>query len=213
MLEEITLLIESNDQWRSEMQQLRTILLDCGLVEEYKWKQPCYSYQGKNIVIIASFKNYCALSFFKGVFLSDEYKLLVPPGENSRTVRMMKFDNPKGNDLNETVIKAYIFEAIEVEKAGLKVDAPKEDDLKYPDELLSKMKTDQKFGAAFEKLTPGRKRAYIMFFDQAKQSKTKLDRINKFVDRIMMGKGMNDCTCGLSKRMPTCDGSHKQLSS
>lgn len=206
---DITRYIEHADQWKTEMEQMRTILLECGLEEEYKWKQPCYSYQGKNVAIIAKFKNYCAISFFKGVFLSDEEKVLEAPGENSRTVRMIKFKDPERNQLNKDLIKRYIFEAIEVEKAGLKVDAPKEEQLVYPEELLAKMEADSKFKQAFENLTPGRKRAYIMFFDQAKQSKTKTDRIHKFEKRILMGKGMNDCVCGHSKRMPNCDGSHK----
>ena len=209
---QITEFIENADRCQVEMKQLRAILLDCGLEEEFKWKQPCYTYKGKNVAIIAKFKHYCALSFFKGVFLKDEENLLEAPGENSQSVRMMKFNDPREKVLNSSLIKAYIFEAIEVEKVGLKVDFKKPKELNIPDELAQKMDSNEIFKTAFENLTPGRQRAYVMFFDQAKQSKTRENRINKYEGRILQGYGMNDCTCGLSKRMPNCDGSHKSLS-
>ncbi|CAG5080410.1 DUF1801 domain-containing protein [Parvicella tangerina] len=203
--------IETATRWQSEMKQLRDILLDCGLQEEYKWKQPCYSFQGKNIAIIANFKSYCALSFLKGVFLQDVDNLLESPGKNSRTVRMMKFKPGKDNALDSKLIKAYIYEAIEVEKAGLKVAPPQASDQEIPEELNNKFENSEQFKLAFNSLTPGRQRAYLIFFNQAKQAQTRENRIKKYEDRILKGKGMNDCICGLSKRMPNCDGSHKSL--
>lgn len=211
MNRQVSDLINHSDRWKEEMQLLRAYLLDCGLEEEYKWRQPCYTFNGNNVIIIGNFKNYCCLSFFKGVLLQDEHKKLESPGENSQSVRLMKYTNAEDIAKNEQLIKSYIFEAIEVEKAGLKVDTSKKKEEALPEELIQKFNQDDKFRAAFEGLTPGRQRAYLMFFNQAKQSKTKVDRINKYEKRILMGKGMNDCICGLSKRMPNCDGSHKQL--
>ncbi len=195
--------------WQKEMEALRAIVLDCGLTEELKWRQPCYSFQNKNVLIISAFKEHCVLSFLKGVLLKDEAEILVSPGENSQSGMFAKFTSLKQIAENTNTLKAYIFEAIEVEKAGLKVDLAKSTEFEFPEELIKKLDQDPSFKAAFEGLTTGRQRAYNMFFTAAKQSKTIEARIEKYRDRIMKGKGMNDCVCGHSKRMPNCDGSHK----
>jgi uncharacterized protein YdeI (YjbR/CyaY-like superfamily) len=204
-------LIRNSKSWRSEMEALRQILLNCGLTEEYKWRQACYTHQAKNIAIIGAFKDYCGLAFFKGVLLMDEEKLLVSAGENSQSSRLLKFTGVNQIHSIEATIKAYIFEAIEVEKAGLKVEFKKSKNLDFPEELTEKMEKEPVFKAAFESLTPGRQRAYNLFFSGAKQSATRVTRIEKYVDRILKGKGINDCVCGHSKRMPNCDGSHKYI--
>lgn len=202
----------SNAQnWQEEMTALRAIVLTCGLTEELKWRQPCYSFNGKNILIISAFKDNCVLSFLKGELLNDTEGILVSPGENSQAVKFTKFTSVKNIIEQEAILKAYIFEAIEVEKAGLKPSSTKSKNLVFPEELIHKMQADQAFKNAFESLTPGRQRGYNMFFTAAKQAKTRQDRIAKYEQRILNGKGINDCVCGLSKRMPNCDGSHKSL--
>lgn len=198
-------------KWPKELKKLRAILLDCMLVEELKWDTPCYMYQKTNIILLGSFKESCTLSFLKGALLSDTNCILSKPGENSQSARLIKFTNVKEIIELEPVLKAYIFEAIEIEKAGLKVDLSANKELTFPEELEAKLKKDKAFKKAFEALTPGRQRAYNMFFSEPKQSATRVTRIEKFTPKILMGKGMNDCTCGLSKRMPSCDGSHKLL--
>lgn len=202
-------LIRNSKSWKHEMEALRNLLLQCGLNEEFKWRQPCYTFQGKNIAIIGAFKDYCGLAFFKGVLLQDEQKLLVAAGENLQSSRLFKFTTVDEIHAIEATIKAYIFEAIEIEKAGLKVEFKKSKHLDLPEELMQKMEAEPVFKAAFESLTPGRQRAYNLFFSGAKQSATRISRIEKYVDRILKGKGINDCVCGHSKRMPNCDGSHK----
>lgn len=198
-------------RWQKEMEALREIALESGLTEELKWKQPCYTFQGTNVLIISSFKENCVMSFLKGVLLADSAGILVSPGENSQSVRFAKFTNVKDIVANAATLKSYIYEAIEVEKAGVKVPKPLSENVEYCDELVQKLKDEPELNAAFEALTPGRKRAYNLFFSAAKQSATRISRIDGAKSRIFKGKGMNDCVCGLSKRMPNCDGSHKQL--
>jgi uncharacterized protein YdeI (YjbR/CyaY-like superfamily) len=200
-------------QWQEELEQLRSIILDCGLTEELKWGSPCYTYDEKNVVILGGFKNNCVISFLKGVLLSDTDKLLVAPGENSQSARIIRFTNVKEIVKLKKTIKAYIYEAVEVDKVGLKVDMEKSKNFELPNELLSKFKTQPKLKNAFQSLTPGRQRAYVMFFSDSKNSNTREARIEKYTKRILDGKGMNDCVCGLSKKMPGCDGSHKFLKS
>ena len=200
-------------QWQEELEQLRAIILDCGLTEELKWGSPCYTFQDKNIIILGGFKSNCVISFLKGVLLSDTDKLLVAPGENSQSARLIRFTSVKEIVKLKKTIKAYIYEAIEVEKAGLKVDTEKSKTFELPDELIGKFKTQPKLKTAFHALTPGRQRAYVMFFSDSKNSSTREARIDKYTKRILDGKGMNDCVCGLSKKMPGCDGSHKFLKS
>jgi uncharacterized protein YdeI (YjbR/CyaY-like superfamily) len=198
-------------RWQQEMEQLRIILLDCQLIEELKWRQPCYTFQNTNIILIGGFKEYCTLSFFKGVLLSDSENLLEAPGENSQSVRMIKFRNVQEIREKESVLKAYVYEAIEVEKAGLKVELKESSDLEFPEELLQKFADNPTFQKAFESLTPGRQRGYNLFFTAAKQSQTRTNRIEKYFPQILGGKGINDCTCGMSKKYPICDGSHKNI--
>jgi uncharacterized protein YdeI (YjbR/CyaY-like superfamily) len=204
-------LIANVKQWSTEFKLLRSILLECGLTEELKWKNPCYTFQNANIVMIGGFKEYCTLSFFKGVLLNDSAQILDSPGENSQTVRMVKFTNVKEIESIHDTLKAYIFEAIEIEKAGIKVEMKKSKNLDLTEELIGEMEKSSEFKKAFNALTPGRQRGYHLYFSAAKQSKTRLDRIEKYRQRILDGIGFHDCVCGHSKRMPTCDGSHKFL--
>lgn len=202
--------ISNAKKWGDEFTLLRKIVHECGLTEELKWGTPCYTFQNTNVLLLGGFKDNCIISFLKGALLSDTEHLLVKAGENTQSARVIRFTEAKQIiDLSST-IKAYIFEAIEVEKAGLKVEK-KENNLELADELKEKMKQDEVFKTAFQKLTPGRQRAYNMFVSEAKQSKTREARIEKYTPRILAGKGMNDCICGKSKRMPNCDGSHKNV--
>jgi len=204
--------IENLETWKDETVLLRHMLLECDLVEEFKWRQPCYTYNKANIVILSNLKDASVLSFLKGVLLSDEKSLLIKPGENSQSARYLKFTSPEEITNLKGVIQSYIYEAIELERAGVKVDFIEKSALTYPEELKEKWLVNPEFKAAFEKLTPGRKRGYNLYFTAPKQSKTRTSRIEKYIPKILMGKGIHDCTCGHSKRMPTCDGSHKYIS-
>lgn len=208
---EVDIFLEEANQWQDELTQLRMIILDCGLTEELKWGHPCYTHNKKNVILLGGFKDFCTINFIKGVLLTDSENLLVQQGENSQSARAIKFTDVNQIIELEPTIKAYIFEAIEVEKAGLKVPYKKVKDFDIPDELTDKLEKDAAFKNAFNSLTPGRQKAYILHFSSAKQAKTRVDRIEKYTSRILKGKGINDCVCGLSKRMPNCDGSHKQL--
>ena len=201
--------ISEAKKWQAEIKQLRTLLLDGGLTEEFKWRTPCYSFQGNNVVIIGCFKNYCTLSFFKGALLQDSHKVLSKPGENSQAVRFFKFTNLEEITEQKPTIKAYMYEAIEIEKAGLKVAFKNNTELEWVAELQMALDKNPVLKTAFNALTPGRQRAYNLYFSEAKQPKTRETRIEKYTQRILDGKGFNDCICGLSKKMPGCDGSHK----
>jgi uncharacterized protein YdeI (YjbR/CyaY-like superfamily) len=203
--------IEELTQWREEMKYMRKIVLECNLLEEQKWGQPCYCLGTKNILLIHGFKDYCALLFMKGSLLSDTHKLLIQQTENVQAGRQIRFNSLKEIIELEPVLKAYIFEAIEVEKAGVKVPMKKHEDFVVTEELTTKFTELPELKDAFYALTPGRQRAYILHFSGSKNSATRIARIDKYIPRIMKGKGITDCTCGLSKRMPNCDGSHKQL--
>ena len=211
MTTKIDQFFQNATQWKREMEELRRIVLDCQLNEEEKWGVPCYTYSKANIIIIHGFKEYCALNFFKGALLLDSEKILVQQTENSQASRQIRFTNLKEISEKAAILKAYIFEAIDVEKAGLKIDYKKVEDFNIPEELIQKWTEQPSLKIAFENLTPGRQKAYLLHFSDSKQSKTRLARIEKNIPRIMNGKGLNDCVCGLSKRMPNCDGSHKQL--
>lgn len=203
--------ISEATKWQTEIKQLRKLLLDCGLTEEFKWRMPCYCFQGNNIVLVGSFKEYCTLSFFKGILLQDSSGLLSKPGENSQSMRFFKFTNPDEITEQQSIIKAYIYEAIEIEKAGLKVLFKSNKELELVEELQVALDKNSALKTAFHTLTPGRQRAYNLYFSEAKQSKTRETRIEKYTQRILTGKGINDCICGLSKKMPNCDGSHKYI--
>jgi len=203
--------INNATKWQPEIKQLRQLPLDCGLTEEFKWRMPCYCFQGNNVVLIGNFKEYCTLSFFKGILLQDSNSLLSKPGENSQSMRFFKFTNLEEIIEQQSIIKAYIYEAIEIEKAGLKVIFKSNTELELVKELQIALDKNPQLKTAFEALTPGRQRAYNLHFSEAKQSKTRETRIEKYTQRILNGKGINDCICGLSKKMPNCDGSHKYI--
>ena len=196
-------------KWHDELVQLRAIVLECQLTEELKWGVPCYTFQKANIVLIHGFKEYCALLFMKGALLNDSDGILIQQTENVQGGRQTRFTSLEQIIEQEAILKAYIFEAIEVEKAGLKVALKPHSEYDIPEEFQSKMDGDLALKTAFEGLTPGRQRAYILHFSGSKQAKTREARIENYTQRILMGKGLNDCVCGMSKRMPNCDGSHK----
>ena len=196
-------------KWHDELVQLRAIVLECQLTEELKWGVPCYTFQKANIILIHGFKEYCALLFMKGALLNDSNCILIQQTENVQGGRQIRFTSLEQIIEQEAILKAYIFEAIEVEKAGLKVALKPHADYDIPEEFQTKMDQNTAIKTAFESLTPGRQRAYILHFSGSKQAKTREARIENYTQRILMGKGLNDCVCGMSKRMPNCDGSHK----
>jgi uncharacterized protein YdeI (YjbR/CyaY-like superfamily) len=179
-------------QWQKEIKELRKIVLACGLTEELKWGCPCYMYGRANIVLIHVFKDYCAFLFFKGALLNDAHGILVQQTENVQAARQVRFTNLKEIVEKEPVLKAYIYEAIEAEKAGLKVKLKTTADFKIPEEFQIKLAQSPDLNAAFHQLTPGRQRAYIFYFSAPKQSKTRTSRIEKSMQRILEGKGLND---------------------
>ncbi len=178
------------EKWRDELMALRVICLDCNLTEELKWSIPVYTFQKKNIVGINGFKEFCALSFFKGALLQDENTILNKIG-NVQAARWIKFTSVKEIIKLEPILKAYIFEAIEVEKAGLKIIKKKTSDYPIPGEFQRKLNKMPALKKAFEALTPGRQRAYIHYFSQAKQAKTREARVEKYMQHILNGKGMD----------------------
>jgi len=198
-------------KWQSELETLRSIILDCSLNEVLKWGVPCYLFQNNNIVLIHGFKDYVAVSFFKGSLLQDTDGVLIQPTENSQSGRQIRFTSLKEIRELESILKTYIFEAIEVEKLGLKVELKKTKDYSVPEEFQIQLNKNSKLKKAFESLSPGRQRAYLLYFSAPKQSKTIVSRIEAYTQRILNGKGLTDCVCGLSKKMPSCDGSHKLL--
>ena len=207
---EVDLYIARSKQWQVEIQILRIILLSCKLEETIKWGQPCYTINDKNIVIITPFKAHCDLVFFNGAVLKDEKQLLVAAGKHTQGSRQIRFTNSKDIESSKSVIRKYVNEAIDNEKKGVKLIQTEKNKIEV-EELQSIFIKDPPFKKAFTALTPGRQRAYLIHFSGAKQSETRINRINNYRKRILSGIGINDCTCGLSKRMPTCDGSHKQL--
>jgi uncharacterized protein YdeI (YjbR/CyaY-like superfamily) len=179
-------------KWQEELKRLRAILLNSELTEEFKWSQPCYTFQGKNVVVIGALKESCALAFFKGVLLKDVHGVLTRPGQHSQSTRWFKFASAREIAEMKSVVKAYIREAIEVEKAGLKVKLKKTSDLKIPEELQTMLDEFADFRIAFDALTPGRQRAYIYHFSAPKQAKTREARVQKYMPHILKGKGLLD---------------------
>ncbi len=179
-------------KWQQELEQLRMIVLDCGLTEELKWGCPCYTYEKKNIVLIHVFKEYCALLFFKGSLLKDTNGILVQQTENVQAGRQVRLTNVREIVKMKPVLKAYIYEAIEVEKAGLKVPLKKTTEFTMPEEFQNKLAKNRTLKTAFDALTPGRQRGYLLHFSQPKQSKTREARIEKSMQKILNGKGLND---------------------
>ncbi|HMG16128.1 MAG TPA: YdeI family protein [Saprospiraceae bacterium] len=178
--------------WKKELELLRTIVLDFGLSEELKWGVPCYTFKKANIVLIHDFKEYCALLFFKGALLGDDKGMLIQQTENVQAARQIRFTNVHEIIKREAIVKSYIYEAIEVEKAGLKVDLKKTSEYNIPEEFQNKLNEIPALKTAFKSLTPGRQRAYILHFSAPKQSKTSESRIEKYMTQILNGKGLND---------------------
>jgi uncharacterized protein YdeI (YjbR/CyaY-like superfamily) len=179
-------------QWKEAYEKLRVICLDCGLTEQLKWGQPCYTLNNANIVLIHGFKEYCALLLFKGALLNDPNGILIQQTENVQSPRQIRFTSAKEIVKLEPVLKAYIHNAIDVEKAGLKVELKKTKDFAVPEEFQSKLEGSVVLKAAFEALTPGRQRNYLFYFSKAKQSKTREERVEKAIPLILSGKGLDD---------------------
>lgn len=179
-------------KWQEEFEKLRNVILDCGLTEELKWGCPCYTFEKRNIVLIHGFKEYCALLFFKGALLKDANGILIQQTKNVQAARQIRFTNVREVVKLKPILKAYIYEAIEVEKAGLKVNLKKATEFKVPEEFQNKLDQVPALKTAFYALTPGRQRAYILHFSAAKQSKTRESRVEKWMKQILNGKGLND---------------------
>ncbi|MCR8657530.1 YdeI/OmpD-associated family protein [Paenibacillus endoradicis] len=184
--------LSKSKKWKNEYEKLRNIVLDCELTEEYKWMHPCYTLHNKNIVLIHGFKDYCALLFHKGALLKDTNGILIQQTENVQAARQIRFTNVEEIVEMESILKAYINEAIEVEKAGLEVKLKETKEYTIPEEFQHKLDEIPALKTAFEALTPGRQRAYIYNFSQPKQSKTRVSRVEKYMQQILDGKGLDD---------------------
>ena len=183
---------EKESKWQEAYEKLREIVLDCGLNEELKWGCPCYTFQDANVVLIHGFKDYCALLFMKGALLKDAKNILIQQTENVQAARQIRFTSLLEIEKLEKVLKSYIFEAIEVEKAGIKMPMKKTKEYAVPEEFQILLDTDSSLKTAFEALTPGRQRGYLLYFSSAKQAKTREARIEKYIPQIMNGKGLED---------------------
>lgn len=179
-------------KWKEEFEKLREIVLDCELTEDFKWMHPCYTYENKNIVLIHGFKAYCALLFHKGALLKDTHGILIQQTENVQAARQIRFTNVQEIVEMSDVLKTYIRAAIEVEKSGVEVDFKKHEAYAVPEEFQTKLDDIPELKTAFEALTPGRQRAYLLHFSQPKQSKTRESRVEKYMQQILDGKGLND---------------------
>lgn len=180
------------EKWQKELEQMRAVVLSCGLAEELKWGNPCYTFQKRNIVLIHVFKEYCAFLFFKGSLLKDANHILIQQTENVQAARQVRFPNVREIVKMAPILKAYIYEAIEVEKAGLKVELKKTKEYTIPEEFQKKLDENPYLKKGFKALTPGRQRGYLLYFSQPKQSKTRESRIEKYLKQILNGKGLND---------------------
>lgn len=188
----VSTVLSQAKKWQTELAALRRIVLDTPLTEELKWRQACYTFQGSNIVLVSGFKEYCALNFCKGALLKNTHGLLVSPGANTQSGRQIRFTSLRQIEELEPVLKAHVLEAVAAEKAGLKVAYKKPEDFPLPAELVNKLAAMPALKKAFYALTPGRQRAYNLYFSGAKQAQTREARIEKCVPRILQGKGMND---------------------
>ncbi len=188
----VDLFLDKAQKWNSEMSLLRNIVLECNLVEDFKWMHPCYTLNNSNVVLIHNFKDYCALLFHKGALLKDSENILIQQTENVQSARQLRFTNSQQIIDLEPIIKAYIYEAIEVEKSGLKVEYKPTKEYEVPVELQSILDESSELKEAFEALTPGRQRGYLLHFSQPKQSKTRTARVEKCIPKILAGKGFND---------------------
>lgn len=183
---------DQSEKWQKEFEKLRAIILGTGLDEELKWGCPCYTYHGRNIVLIHGFKEYCAILFFKGALLNDTAKILIQQSENVQAARQIRFTNQEEISKLEKEIKLYVYEALEVEKSGVQVPMKTTKEFEIAEEFQHKLNTDTILKEAFEALTPGRQRAYLLYFSSAKQPKTRESRIEKCIPQILTGKGLND---------------------
>lgn len=209
MNKEVDTYITKAKKWQEELKTIRPILLEAGLTEAFKWVAPCYTFNDKNILILAPYKEYFALGFFNGAQLTDPKGLLVKPGDHTRFGRQLRLENTQDIVKKTSIIKKFIKESISKEVlTPLKSEAAPSI---IVEELNTVFKKNAALKKAFESLTPGRQRGYLIFFSAAKQPETRYARIEKYTKQILCGKGITDCTCGLSKRMPTCDGSHRLL--
>ena len=184
--------LKNTKKWQEESKKLRQLILDCGLTEESKWGKPCYTFRDSNVVIIQGFKEYCALLFCKGALLKDVHRILIQQTENVQAARQIRFTSVPEIVAMESTVKAYIYEAVEVEKAGLEVNYKKTSEFTVPEELQKKLEETPAFKKAFKGLTPGRQRAYLLYFSAPKQSKTREARIEKCMPQILKGQGLND---------------------
>lgn len=183
---------EKDSKWKKAYAQLRRIILDCGLVEELKWGKPCYTFNNNNVVLIHGFKDYCALLFHKGALLNDAEGILIQQTEHVQAARQIRFNSVQEIIAMEPALKTYIYEAIAVEEAGLEVKMKKTKEFNMPEEFQQKLAESPDLKKAFEALTPGRQRGYLLYFSQAKQSKTRMARVEKYIPEILNGKGLND---------------------
>jgi len=188
----VDVFLRETSKWQEEFKKLRGIVLGCQLTEELKWGKPCYTFDNSNIVLIHGFNEYCALLFFKGALLKDAKGILIQQTENVQAARQIRFTNVREIVKLQSNLKAYIQEAIELEKAGLKVNYKKHTEMVFPEEFHTKLSKNPALKTAFEALTPGRQRAYNLFFSAAKQSKTRESRIEKCMPQILKGKGLDD---------------------
>ena len=184
--------ISKSKKWQEELEKLRMIILDCQLTEELKWGVPCYTFQKSNIVLMHIFKEYCAILFFKGALLKDAHGILIQQTKETQAARQVRFTNVREIIEMEPILKAYIYEAIEVEKAGLKVNFKETAEFTIPEEFQNKLAENAALKTAFDALTPGRQRAYLLYFSAPKQSKTRESRVEKYMQQILNGKGLND---------------------
>lgn len=204
--------IQHLDRWREETILLREILHHAGLTEEWKWRQPCYTLNGANLIIIGNFKESVVLSFLQGSLLSDPQGWLVRPGEHAQSGRFLRFTSADELRSKATHVAAYVRQSMEHARAGTRVEKRPEDvRIDMPNELYQRFQEDPALEGAFRALTPGRQRAYLIFFTATPIPATRFNRIDKYRMRMLQGKGINDCVCGLSKKMPGCDGSHRCL--
>ncbi|MCP9234636.1 DUF1801 domain-containing protein [Lewinella sp. JB7] len=194
--------------WSAELSRLRAIVLASGLDETWKWRTPCYTDADRNVILLGRFKTNCTLTFFRGAVLSDPHGILLKPGANTRVPRLLRFTGTEEIDRLAPILRAYIEEAIAAERADLKPER-RSASPELPAELTARFTAQPALERSFAALTPGRRRAYLLHFSGAKQSATRTARIERCAPRILAGKGLNDCICGHSRRMPTCDGSHK----
>ena len=192
MNSKVDFFFEKPSQWQEEYKLLRSLALDCNLTEELKWGKPCYTLNNSNVLLIHGFKEYCALLFHKGALLNDEQNLLIQQTENVQAARQLRFTSYDQIQDMQDDIKAYIKDAIRVEKADLKVEMKKTAEYEMPEELQEKLNADSELEEAFYNLTPGRQRGYLLYFSQAKQAKTRVARIEKYIPHILTGKGFND---------------------